>query len=105
MTDKLDLTAFERVQLVSWLGRQQGDVGYIRCAIALIDRLELSDEEKELAGWRQDGDVIQFKNSEVTFELELGKSELLLLKLALQQKWPINRLILAMLEKLEAACS
>lgn len=104
MTKKLNLTTLERIRLMQWLQSQKGNLGFIRRAMPVLDTLELSDEEKTEVGWEDIASGgVRWKDTEREFELTFGKSELSLLKPALEAEWPISKAYLAMLEKLELA--
>ena len=99
----LQLTTFERLMLVGWVGQQrvQGLL-LIRQWIQVLDVLELSEAEKTAVGFVQhpDGRAL-WKEEGRTFELELEDAQFALLQQALKAEWPANRLILQMLDKLE----
>ena len=99
----LQLTTFERLTLVGWVAQQKGDLRAIRQWIQVLDVLELSEAEKAEVEFVQhpDGRAV-WKESEQTFELELEDAQFALLQQALKAEWPANRLILQMLDKLEA---
>lgn len=100
----LELTVFERVQLLDWLGRQQGTLAEIRRALPVMDVLELSDEEKVQVEFVQHANGrVTWKDTDRMFALELEDAQFDVLKPALQSQWPMARPILAMLEKIEAA--
>lgn len=99
----LSLTTFERMHLLAWLNRQTGDVGYIRNALNLVKKLELSPEEKQHVGWSEEAGQVQWRDELWQFQVEVSEIELRVLQPALQARWPVNKLILAMLDKLELA--
>lgn len=101
----LILTTFERMQLLAWLNRQSGDIGYIRRALDLVNKLELNPEEKALVGWREEAGQLQWHDASREFQISMTEAELRILQPALQAQWPVNKLILAMLDKLELALS
>ena len=99
----LQLTTFERLTLVGWVAQQKGDLRAIRQWIQVLDVLELSEAEKAEVGFvlHPDGRAM-WEEPERTFELELEDAQFALLQQALKAEWPANRLILQMLDKLEA---
>ena len=100
----LQLTTFERLMLVGWVAQQrvQGLL-LIRQWIQVLDVLELSEAEKAEVGFvlHPDGRAV-WKEPERTFEIGLEDAQFALLQQALKAEWPANRLILQMLDKLEA---
>ena len=100
----LQLTTFERLMLVGWVGQQrvQGLL-LIRQWIQVLDVLELSEAEKHAVGYvlHPSGQAV-WNEAQRTFELELEDAQFALLQQALKAEWPANRLILQMLDKLEA---
>ena len=100
---QLDLTTFERMTLAQWVNQQKGDLRKIRQLIKLLDKLELSEQEKRAVGWVQVENQMMWKDKERTFDLEFEDDQFDLLLPALEGKWPADRVVLAMLEKLEEA--
>ena len=100
----LELTTFERLTLGNWVAQQKGDLRQIRQWIQVLDVLELSEAEKNAVGYVQhpNGQAV-WKETERTFEIALEYALFALLQPALKAPWPANRLILAMLDKIEAA--
>ena len=98
---KIQLITFERLSLKNWLERQEGNIGFIRQAVPLAEKLDLSKDEKALVKFVQIGDKMTWADTEHLFEFELNDAELALIKPALSAEWPATRPILAMLEKLE----
>jgi len=99
----LDLTTFERMTLAQWVNQQKGDLRKIRQLIKLLDKLELSEEEKRAVGWVQVDNQMMWKAKDRVFDLEFEDAEFDLLLPALKAEWPADRVVLAMLEKLEEA--
>ena len=99
----LSLTVFERLQLAGWLNQQRGDMRFLRRAMRLLDQLELTDEEKQGVGFVDvGGGVFRWDESEQEFTINVADDEFALLRSALKwQEWPVNPLILAMLDKIE----
>lgn len=103
MGKQLELTTFERVSLAQWIGQQTGDLRRIRYLIRVLDKLELSDEEKRAVGWVQVEKQLMWKDKDRSFQLEFEDAEFELLSPALEGQWPADRFILGMLEKIEEA--
>lgn len=100
---KLSLTVFERLQLVGWLNRQeQGGLVHLRRALRVLDRLALSEEERAEVGYEQQEGLIRWRDVEREFEIELEDEDFAILEPAIKDRWPVNRDILRMLEKLNA---
>ena len=102
----LDLTVFERIKLLEWLGQQQGDLAAIRRALPVLDALELSEQERrEVEFVEHPGGRMTWKDADRTFTIELEDAQFDVLTPALRAQWPMARPILEMLEKLESASS
>jgi hypothetical protein len=114
----LELTAWERLQLSGWAaGNVRGDLDVQRHGMRLLDVLELSEEEKEAAGWheirhprcpmcrREGGIEIALENPETVFVLSFEDGDAALLRPAIAWDWPLDRQgrVLALLEKLRTA--
>jgi len=101
---KLELTTFERVALGQWLGggTPKGDLNFIRVALAILEKLELSEDEKDMVGYTREGNNIQWRENQIS-ELNFSPQEMSILRTAVTwQGWPVTRQHQAMLEKLEA---
>jgi len=99
----LALNTFERMTLAQWVNQQKGDLRKIRQLIKLLDKLELSEKEKREVGCVQIENQMMWKDKDRIFGLEFEDTEFDLLLPALEGKWPADRVVLAMLEKLEEA--
>jgi len=118
----LDLTTWERTQLVNMVASQTGNVAQIRQWFRIFDILELSDDEKKSVGWQewQDsancphcGNVLPgrsqqrlgWQDVDRTFELSFEDMDFVALMRAVTtfSHWPATRLCLDMLNKIEAA--
>lgn len=105
MTEVLNLTTFERENLRQWMGSPNHRVVGLTAqhiGLAVLTKLELTDEEKESVGWKDLSDTqATWEAADDTFEIEFTKAELRALKPALQVAWPISVFYEQMLEKLE----
>lgn len=101
----LELSVFERVLLAQWVAGQRGDVGFVRRALGVLEVLELSAADEEMVQFARDREGnARWADTERMFVLELDERALEVLKPALQdQAWPVNPLVLRMLEKVEQA--
>lgn len=90
---KLSLNTWQRVTLYQVIGLLQGDVNTIRKAIAIMDILELRDEEKKLVGYEQNGDRVTWSDAEHCFEVEIEDSVVGVLLAAVRNysMWPVVR--------------
>lgn len=100
----ISLTVFERLQLMGWLNQRQGDLRFLRRAMRVLDALELSEEEREEVGLVEADGMLRWQDQERVFRIELEDADFALLAEAVGGKgWPVNPLILAMLERIEQA--
>lgn len=102
---KLDLTTFDRVALGQWLGggAPKGNLEFIRRALGILEKLELSQEEQKLVGYTRVGTSIHWEDAEKTFQIEFNVHEMAILKTATTwEGWPVTEQHLKLLEKLEA---
>lgn len=101
---KIELTTWERVQLMLLIGNTRGNVTQVRLGLRALDVLELSDEEKKQIGWFEPADgIIQWQDRERTWELQFDDElwKFVVSQAKARRDWPINRLTLALLDKLE----
>jgi len=90
------------LQLAGWLNQQRGDLKFLRRALRVLETLELSEQEKEEVGLVQAGEMLRWRDEERRFSIKLEDEDFKLLSQALEATWPVNALILAMLEHLES---
>lgn len=99
----LELTTWERATLVIYINSAgRGNLSQIRRYFRLLDVLELSEEEKSLVGWKDDEKTgPTWEDMERTFVLTLEDADFDLLSKATDWNgWRVDRLTLALLEKL-----
>lgn len=102
---QLELTTWERVTLGQWLGSGQpkGDLAFVRRALSILDKLDLTERERAEVNYRRVGNVFRWDDTGRAFALSFNAQEMGILKSACTwQGWPATRQYLAMLEKLEA---
>lgn len=106
----LSLTVWERLQLAGVLGEQRGNLAQIRRYLRVLDAVELSEAERLEIGLQivqQDGQPPQFRwredAGEFNIELEDADFDILAEATHSYDQWPANRLIVTMLDKIEAA--
>lgn len=104
---KLALTVWERETLRSWLGSaSKGNIAFVRCALRILDKLELTAEECKAVNYRRMGNAVRWDDTEHVFALSFDAQEMAILRTACTwEGWPATRLHLEMLEKLEQAGS
>lgn len=101
---KINLTVFERIQLSEFVGGLKGDIKALRIAFKVLDKLDLTQDEKKEVNLQSDGNQITWSQDDREFELEFEDTEFeLLLRCLSYNEWPARyvRRILPMLEKLE----
>lgn len=102
----LHLTTWERTSLAGFIAQQRGDLAQLRRFMRLLDILELDDEDRAAVGWKEtENGQAAWVEAEHEFELEFEDADFdLLAKTALPfNGWPANRLVVTMLDKIEAA--
>lgn len=100
----LDLTTFERKALVNWVNQQKGNLSRQRRLLQLLDTLELTEQEEEEVGLRQNGRQQTWQDTTLEFPLTFDSAQFKILKEAIVwDNWVFNPFILTMLEKIEQA--
>ena len=84
------LTTWERAKLLNALGKLSGlNLAMLRKANKLLDRIELTQEEKESIGWRQNmkpNGTVEFSwTVSKNWDMEFDEEELQLLRYAFNQ--------------------
>lgn len=108
----LNLTVWERLQLSNVLSEQRGNLAQIRRYLRVLDAVELNETERleiDLQVVQQDGQPPQFhwREGAGKFDIELEDADFDILAEVVRSyvRWPANRLIVAMLDKIEAAAA
>lgn len=102
---KLELNTWERTRLSQWLGSgaPRGDLSFVRRALSILDKLELSDDEKREIGWTQIGNQIRWNDADRMWELEFNIQELSILTTAVTwEGWEVDAKVARLLERLDA---
>lgn len=101
---KLELTVWDRVQLLGLVRAQRGDVGLIVDMMALVKVLELSDKEKGAIGLVQEKEGTFWK-TEGTYMVEFTKAQMGTLKKLVSNHldWPVDERVPALAQKIEEA--
>lgn len=99
----MKLTVFERIKLLGWLGSQKGTYQQIKDAMPVLEKLELSEEEREQVGFSSDGTSLSWKDIEREFELDFSHKDIQVLADALKAEWDYSIAIGKMLEKIAKA--
>lgn len=86
----MNLTTWERSKLINVLGNLSGlNLSLLRKANALLDKVELSQEEKQSIGWKQNlrpnGNLTFSWTVEKDWDMELDEEELQILRHAFNQ--------------------
>lgn len=121
MLKTLQLTTWERTQLINLVATQEGNVVQLRQWFQILDVLELSEDEKELVGWQrwQDDGIcphckgslpgrgqqrFMWRDSAHLFDLEFEDADFIILSQAAMTfpRWPANRLCLELLDKVSS---
>ena len=78
----MHLTITQRLNLGFLLGEQRGNVGHVRACSAIMDKIELSAEERAAAGVKSiSNGIVQWQdNGEVVKSIDLTESERALVK-------------------------
>jgi len=108
----LRLTVWERLQLANVLNEQRGNLAQIRRYLRVLDAVELNEKERlkiDLQVVQRDGRPPQFQWREDAdkFDIELEDADFDILAEVVRSyvQWPANRLIVTMLDKIEAAAA
>ncbi len=75
-TYELSLTAQQRAFIESMLNNQSGSFGDLKRVWALAEQLEISDEQKQEAGWHEtaEGELTKVDNVNVVFSFTLTQA-------------------------------
>ena len=94
------MTIWERIQLGVVLATQKGVVGYIRKCIQMIEKLELTEEEKREINYKEK-DGMMLWDRELIVDIELTKKDIEFLIGVINnfQDWPSDRRVLTLVEK------
>ena len=98
----VELTTWERTRLVRVVGELRGGAALIRNAVRILDKLELTTEEKEQVGWQDLGAAgAKWEETDLAFELAFTTEEWRLLEQAVNDfKWEPSPIVLALLDKI-----
>lgn len=100
-TVTVELTTWERTRLVQVVGQLRGGAALVRTAMHILDKLELTDKEKEQVGWQDVGAAAKWEKAELTFEVAFTIEEWRLLEQAVNDfKWEPSPIVVALLDKI-----
>jgi len=103
---KLNLTTWQRLQLLMLMNQVQGDLRTINKALKLIDLLEMSDEESKEIGLQSTSTGFTWRDTSKEWNIEIKDRNLVTFlkqKVELKQDWPaaFAREVLDLCEQLD----
>lgn len=100
---KMEFTTWERTTLASLLNSLKGPTGFVFMALKVLDKLALTDEEKEDVGWEAVGATgAKWTDAEREWEMEFAPDEWTFLEARVKDKddWPVDAFTGDMLRKI-----
>jgi hypothetical protein len=98
----MKLTAFERMLITRMIEiGQAANVGQLRVALDIIEKVRLTDEDLEVIGFKDDGQVQSWEDGDKTWDIDLSEKDVAVIKsFAMQFRWPVQVGALTLAEKL-----
>lgn len=101
---RINLSVNERLVVANVVGAIGGTIEDIRNGISIIDKITLTDEEREKIGLSQQGTSIKWQDSEEVdaAEFDFSDAEYALLKGTMNRKsdWPMDKRITILFDKI-----
>jgi hypothetical protein len=76
---EIEFTIWQRLSLLQVLGGLRGDLSVMRRGVKVMDKVDLSQDERESAGVRPEGNSLKWEN-QATKTIELTEPEFSLVK-------------------------